>query len=90
MKPIFNTEKLTPMQKGRLDKSLRQKFRFSEGIYTLKNYIEIYATDKYIATIATKTGTREQHSIKNKKGLGVDIPKIVYDALKFEINSQMC
>jgi hypothetical protein len=88
MKAIFNTEQLNPMQKGRLEKSLLQKFRFSEGIYTLKDYIEKYAVDKYIATVATKTGTKQELSIKTKDGQGIDIPKIVYDALNFEPTEQ--
>jgi hypothetical protein len=37
---MFNTENLTPMQKGRLEKALDKQYRFSDGIRTLRAEIE--------------------------------------------------
>jgi len=72
------------MQIGRLEKSLNMKFRFSEGVFTLKNYIERYGVGKYLATVGTRNGIKNNvPSLQLKDGCSIDIPKIVYDALEF-------
>lgn len=46
MEIIFNKSDLSSLQVGRLEKSLNTKYNFSEGIYSLKEYILKFATGK--------------------------------------------
>jgi hypothetical protein len=43
MTGLFNLEGLTPMQLGRVQKSLAKQFRFSSGIMTLQQWLECLA-----------------------------------------------
>ena len=46
---LFNFEGLTPIELGRLKKTLDKQFRFSEGVFTLRQYIEKFAIGKRVS-----------------------------------------
>ena len=88
---------LTPMQRGRLDKALGRVFRFSSGIMSLGEYLEeqtLIGKSAYTRHYALKKGRnlcydklakpKTHHTalyMKDGREWGIEIPKIVYDAL---------
>lgn len=85
MSVTINTDGLTPMQLGRLNKSLAEQYRFSEGVFTLREYIIKYGVGKRLATVGTKSGIKEGvPSLDIGDGRSIDIPKMVYNCLSFD------
>ena len=88
-KATINTESLSPLEVGRLNKCLNTKFNFSEGIYTLSNYILKYGKGKKISNVMKRTGNvRREYSLITdlQREVTIEIPKIVYDNLIFKTN----
>ena len=83
----INTEGLTALQKGRLNKCLNTKFSFEEGVYTLKGYILKFGKDKKMSNVLKRSGNiKKEYSLVTDlhRGITIEIPKIVYDNLQFE------
>lgn len=79
------TDNLTPLKLGRLNKALNVKYKFKEGVFTLKEYIFKYGKGKKISSVLKRTGNIvQEYSLISKRETFISIPKIVYECLHFE------
>lgn len=92
---IINTDKLTQMQLGRVQKSLRQRFNYEGEIMTLQELIEFrnpvkkhiytrtYETDECFNGPRSVTKTIQKYILDCQDNFGFDVPKIIYDCIEF-------
>jgi hypothetical protein len=93
---MFHTEDLSPMEQGRLDKALNRVYRFSCSTMSLgafldskdltrrSAYVRHYARKKRDCEYKKLANPKTEYTVwylENGRELGMDVPKIVYDAL---------
>ncbi len=94
---MFNKSGLTAMQNGKLEKALSKQYNFSEGgVMTLEEYIQKrkWVYKKYEVQIYSRKEICMDHPLLEKpkydymiwdtQGIGLTVPKMVYDALDLE------
>lgn len=82
----INRSGLNNLNLGRLNKLLNKRYNFSEGIFTLEEYILKFGVGKKLCTVGLRNGNVKENVpslILDKTGHSIDIPKMVYDNLFF-------
>lgn len=96
-KPIINTKGLSPRDKGRLEKCLSRKYAFEDGTMSLGQWLdkhreELTHKSKQERVYSRKKRRGEYEELKRPKveytiwtgRTGVDVPKMVWDAIELE------